>query len=407
MAPACQAVFEAIERGGYEARAVGGAVRNALMGEPVHEVDLATTGRPEEVVRLARDAGLKPYETGLDHGTITVVAKGRPFEVTTLRRDVETFGRRAVVAFTTDWTEDAQRRDFTINALYCDRHGRIYDPAGGYPDILARRVRFIGDARERIREDYLRILRFFRFHARYGAGEHDPVGLDACIAEREGLRQLSVERIRYEMLRLLVAPGAVTAAEVMQRTGIAEIVLGRGPDVAFLDRVTAIEAALGREPDVLLRLAAMACASRDDATALAARWRLSNEQRGELEAAMVISPALAPSADLLAAKELRFELSRDAYERATILAWGRSGANAHDEAWRARLHEMTCWRVPEMPFKGADVVALGVPPGPKVGAILKQFRDWWIGADFPDDGTMLREKLEALAWPHLGCPRSG
>lgn len=404
-APACQSVFNAISAGGFDARVVGGATRNALLGEAIQDVDIATTAQPQDVVRLARAAGLGAFETGEAHGTITVVSDHKPFEVTTLRRDVETFGRRAVVQFTTDWTEDAGRRDFTINALYCDRHGTVFDPMGGYPDILARRVRFIGDPAQRIREDYLRILRFFRFHATYGVtsgnGAVDAAGLEACVAERDGLTTLSGERIRAEMLRLLVAAGALQAVDTMVQSGIADIILGQPGDVPMLSRVVAIEEALRRSPDVILRLAALSCRTPEDASKLAARWKFSNIERGQLEAAAHVQPDLGPAVDLAQAKALRFQHPSSFYERAYIMAWARSGVSATDHDWSERFKSMTSWRVPEVPFKGADIVALGVPPGPDVGIALRQFREWWINAGFPDDETLLRRQLLAIAQPFI------
>ena len=272
--PSTRAVFDALAAEGAEARAVGGAVRNALMGAPVKDVDIATTALPADVMRLATQAGLHAVPTGIEHGTVTVVAKHQPFEVTTLRRDIETFGRHARVTFTTDWTEDARRRDFTMNALYCGPDGTVHDPLGGYDDLVARRVRFIGDARERIREDYLRILRFFRFLAVYGdAAAPDRAGLEAAIAEKAGLSGLSGERIRAELLLLLAAPGALDAVRTMSRAGLIEPLIGVPGDVELLGRLIAIEQALGRAPDPLLRLAALADGM--DAAALQTRLRLS------------------------------------------------------------------------------------------------------------------------------------
>ena len=211
-----QAVFDALAAKGFAARAVGGAVRNALLGRPVVDIDIATPARPEQVIEAARAAGLAAVPTGLEHGTVTVIAAHVPHEVTTLREDVETHGRHATVAFTDDWAADARRRDFTINALYCSADGEVFDPLGAYGDLGARRVRFIGEARERIREDYLRILRFFRLTAEYGAGPADAEGLGACVAERDGLARLSAERVRQEMLRLLAAPRAPELVRAMQ-----------------------------------------------------------------------------------------------------------------------------------------------------------------------------------------------
>ncbi len=229
--PATVAVFAALTAKGAEARAVGGAVRNTLMGTPVKDVDIATTALPADVMRLAAEAGLHSVPTGFEHGTVTVVAQHVPYEVTTLRRDIETFGRHARVTFTTDWAEDARRRDFTMNALYCSADGVVHDPLGGYDDLSARRVRFIGDARARIREDYLRTLRFFRFLAQYGNGAApDPEGLAAAIAEKAGLAGLSGERIRAELLLLLAAPGAVEAVRAMREATLLEPVLGTAGD---------------------------------------------------------------------------------------------------------------------------------------------------------------------------------
>ncbi len=253
------AILAALDRDGEEARVVGGAVRNELLGEPHGDIDIATTALPQEVVRRVEAEGFKAVPTGIEHGTVTVVAGGRPFEVTTLREDIETFGRHAKVAFGRDWKRDAERRDFTINALSVSRDGAIHDYVGGLADVAARQVRFIGEAGRRIEEDYLRILRFFRFHAHYGHGVPDPAGLSACIAARAGLEQLSRERIRMEVLKLLAAPHAVPTLAVMTETGLLETVLGGVPLLASLSNMIKLEAALALTPDVVRRLG---CARR-------------------------------------------------------------------------------------------------------------------------------------------------
>ena len=273
--PETRAVLEAIERGGYAARVVGGAVRNALLGEPVKDIDIATTAVPEEVLRLAEAAHLKAVPTGIEHGTVTVIASHTPIEVTTLRRDIETFGRHARVTFTSDWAEDARRRDFTMNALYCGADGTIDDPLKGYPDLVSRRVRFIGEPHDRIREDYLRILRFFRFTAEYTDGLPDAPGLKASIELSDGLSGLSGERVRAELLRLLAAPRAAETLAVMNDAGLLERVLGSRGHLELLDRVAMIEQMLGRSPDALLRLGALAAARPGAALALRDRLRLS------------------------------------------------------------------------------------------------------------------------------------
>ena len=246
---------------GEEARVAGGAVRNAVMNLPPGDIDIATTATPEEVIRRVTLAGFKAVPTGIEHGTITVVAAGTPFEVTTLRVDVETFGRKATVRFGRDWKADAERRDFTMNALTATADGTIHDYVGGLADLEARRVRFIGDAAARIAEDYLRILRFFRFHAAYGEGEPDAAGLAACVAGRGGLEQLSRERVRMELLKLLVANGVVPALTAMADAGLLVSVLGGVPLIASVARMTQIEAALDLAPDPIRRLARSICLS--------------------------------------------------------------------------------------------------------------------------------------------------
>ena len=275
-------VFAALAAPGVETRAVGGAVRDTLLGLKVTEIDLATTALPEQVMTLARKAGLKAVPTGIEHGTVTVIADGVPFEVTTLRRDVETFGRHATIAFTEDWEEDARRRDFTINALYAGSDGTVFDPLSGYADLVAGRVRFIGDAEARIKEDYLRILRFFRFNAYYGKGPLDPDGLQAAVKLRGGIDQLSAERVAAELRRLLVAPQAMRAIEALFDYGLLSGLLGSVPRLERLNRVIAIEEALGLVPDAMVRLAALAVFVAEDAERLAARLRLSNAEQAVL-----------------------------------------------------------------------------------------------------------------------------
>ena len=275
-------MFAALGRDGAETRAVGGAVRNALLGLPVTEIDLATTALPEQVLELAGKAGLKAVPTGIDHGTITVIAGKTPFEVTTLRRDVETFGRHARIAYTTSWEEDAKRRDFTLNALYAGEDGTLFDPLGGYADLVAGRVRFIGEAEDRIKEDYLRILRFFRLHAYYGKGEMDEAGLHASVKLRAGLAKLSAERVGGELKRLLVAPQAMLAVEALYDYGLLTELLGGVPRLLRFERLTAIEQANAVAADASLRLAALAIFVREDVPRLVARLRLSNAEQAVL-----------------------------------------------------------------------------------------------------------------------------
>ena len=277
-----QAVFAALAAKGHAARAVGGAVRNALLGRPVVDVDIATTAKPEEVIAAAEDAGLSAVPTGIAHGTVTVIADRVPYEVTTLRRDVETHGRHATVAFTDDWAADARRRDFTINALYCSADGEVFDPLGGAADIEARRVRFIGDARERIREDYLRILRFFRLTAEYGVGAPDAEALAACVLERDGLRACRPSACARRCCACWLRRAGRSWCASMLDYGLLPLVLGLAPRPTLLQRLADLEAALAREPDAILRLAALAVEVPEDASRLADRLRLSNDERERL-----------------------------------------------------------------------------------------------------------------------------
>ncbi len=389
-------VLAALEREGQPARVVGGAVRNALLGRPVKDIDIATPVLPDDIVRLAQTAGLKAVPTGIAHGTVTVVVHHTPFEVTTLRRDVETDGRHARVTFTDDWAEDARRRDFTINALYCDSDGNIHDPLGGLTDIAAPRIRFIDHPQDRIREDYLRILRFFRFTADYTSGEPDEAGLAACTELRSGLDQISAERIRSELLRLMTAQGAVRTMTAMTASGILAQVLGSEPDLAAFARAADIEDAIGRVPDAILRLAALAVHLPGDATRLRDRLRLSGLETDRLSHMAMPDRGFDPAVAERYAKAALYRHGPDAFRDGALLAWVRSGAPAKDIGRRERLRLIDRWTVPELPVRGQDVLALGVPAGPSVGSILSQFEDWWIAAEFPSDPARLARELNRL-----------
>ena len=395
--PATRAVFSALLAEGAEARAVGGAVRNALMGKPVKDIDIATTALPADVMRLAQKAGLHVVPTGIEHGTVTVVAHHVPFEVTTLRRDIETFGRHARVTFTTDWHEDALRRDFTMNALYCASDGTVHDPIGGYGDLAAGRVRFIGDAHARIREDYLRILRFFRFSAQYGSGVPDTEGLAAAIAEKSGLRDLSGERVRTELLLLLAAPATVDALRIMDEAGLLEPWIEAPANIARLACLVDIEAALKREGDPVLRLAALA---RDDdldhPTRLQHRLRLSATEAAKLARAGVRDPALEPAPNERLAQAFLYRHGVDAFVDGSLMAWARSSDPPNDKMRTRHIGLPERWKAPELPVRGSDLLELGVPAGPQVGRLIAAFEDWWIAQDFPSDPQRVRAKLREL-----------
>jgi poly(A) polymerase len=381
-----------LNRGGEEARVVGGAVRNALLGEPISEFDIATTAVPDEVIRRASAAGFKPVPTGIEHGTITVVIASRPFEVTTLREDVETFGRHANVRFGRDWQADAQRRDFTMNALSVGADGVVHDYVGGLADLSARRVRFIGDAKKRIEEDYLRILRFFRFHAAYGHGLLDATGLAACIASRAGLGQLSRERVRMELVKLLVAPHATPALATMAESGLLVPVLGGVPDLAGFENMAKVEAAAGVQADPVQRLGALGARIAEDAERLWQRLRLSNAEHARL-ASMAESWWRISPADQKGGRALLYRLGPERFLDRVLLAWARSPATAHDPAWRALATLPGHWTAPVFPLKAADFIKRGLPQGPALGAALHEAEAAWIAADFPAD----QEAIAAIA----------
>jgi len=374
--PQTQAVFAALLAAGHEARAVGGCVRNALMGMPVSDIDIATTALPGETVAAVTATGIEAIPTGIAHGTITVVADGKPFEVTTLRRDVSTDGRRAIVAFSRDWAEDASRRDFTMNALYCSVDGTVYDPLGGYGDVKARRVRFIGEPAARISEDYLRILRFFRFHAAYGVGDLDKPGALECVRLRGGLSQLSGERVGAEMLKLLAAPFAVAAIVEMFELGLLVDVLAAAPRMVRFARLVALDQG---SPDATLRLAALAVHVPEDAERLADRLRLSGEQRAILALA---GPQLVIDASDREARVALYRLGADDYARRVLLDWAGSGDPVSHDGWRRLATVPVRAPIPQFPISGRDLVALGLPPGPAVGVLLRKLTDSWIASDF-------------------------
>jgi len=399
-------VLALLNRDGEEARAVGGSVRNAVMGIPVTDVDIATTAAPGEVMRRAEAAGIKAVDTGSEHGTVTLVPDHEPIEVTTLRQDVETYGRHARVTFTRDWASDARRRDFTMNALYAGPDGTVYDPLCGYADLQARRVRFIGDPHERIREDYLRILRFFRFEAEYGAPDTpretmDAAALTAIEQESEGLERLSGERVHTELVRLLAARGAARSLEVMMDTGVIVRLLGGAPRLTAFSRVQAIQRARGFTADPMVRLAALAARVEEEAERLSRGLRLSNAERDELVALPRAARRLDAGMASLEAKAALYRLGAKVYRGAVLLAWSDARAETDDAAWGTLFALPDEWAAPAFPLKGSDLLALGMEPGPEVGDVLRAVELRWIADDFAADRETLmswaREEVASRA----------
>ncbi len=397
--PRTRAVIDALTKGGGAARFVGGAVRNALLGEAVGDIDIATPLVPDEVMRRLQAARLGAVPTGIEHGTITAVSGGKPFEITTLRRDVETFGRRAVVAYTTDWAQDAARRDFTMNALYAGEDGVVFDYFGGLDDLAARRVRFVGDATTRIREDYLRILRLFRFHAWYGRGELDEEALAAAAAEKGGLKLLSGERMQKELLRLLEAQDPSPALERMETAGILAQILPAGFKRLRLKRLVAVERANALSPDAVLRLAALLPDGVPSALKVAEALKLSNAARDRLvqagEKDERITAALAPAEE----RQLIYRLGLACFLDQLLLQWAASGARANDAAWVSLLGLARSWTAPVFALNGNDVMAEGIEAGPKIGALLRDVERWWVEQDFAPDRAALLKRLKEAARP--------
>jgi poly(A) polymerase len=393
--PETARVFTALSGEGVETRAVGGAVRDALLGLEVIDIDFATTVPPDTVMARARKAGLKAIPTGIAHGTVTVVADGASFEVTTLRRDVETYGRHAKVVFTEDWAEDARRRDFTLNALYAGPDGTVHDPLGGYADLMAGRVRFIGNAEARIVEDYLRILRFFRFNAYYGKGPLDAAGLAACVKLRDGLRQLSAERVCAELKRILIAPQALAAVEALFDNGLLTDILGGAPRLGRFAHLVAIETALSRAPNAALRLAALAVFVAEDAPRLAGRFKLSNAEQAVLalgadEALDQVLP------EESAAKRLLYRLGPERFPLQVLLTWAARGAPVDGPDWQHALNLPERWQAPSFPLRGPDLARFNLE-GPALGAMLRALEQHWIDGGFAADREQLLAHAAALS----------
>jgi poly(A) polymerase len=399
-----RAVIAALTAEGAEARFVGGCVRDALAGRPVQDVDIATPLPPAEVMRLLRAAGIKAVPTGIDHGTVTAVAHGQPVEVTTLREDVETYGRHARVAFTDDWTADAARRDLTFNALSCAPDGTLYDPFGGIADLEAGRVRFVGDARARIQEDYLRLLRFFRFQAYFGEAPPDPAVVDIASELAIELRRLSGERVREELFKLLSAKDPVPVIDLMIARKILQHVLPRAGSAATLGALLRIEPT-GKAPDPLLRLAALLDTGRDGAAILAAHLKLSKAQRERLSD--LLRPPVVVGIEL-GARDLRRALYRmgAAPVRDLLLLdaanrWAGGGWTSEEslrQSLREALAETESWVPLSFPLKGRDALALGARKGPEMGQLLDRVEDWWMDRDFrPSREDCLAELRRLMA----------
>ena len=379
-ADASKAVMAALETAGGPdcARYVGGCVRNALLDVPVDDVDIATQLEPQQVLAALKTAKIRAVPTGIEHGTITAVVNSQPFEITSLRRDVETDGRRAVVAFTRDWAEDAARRDFRLNALYANGRGELFDPTGsGLSDAEQRRIVFVGEPEQRIREDYLRILRFYRFWAWYGRGAVDAEGHAACCKLAEGVATLSAERVSKELLKLLAAPDPVAAVNAMDEAGVLSVILPRADRASFAAMVAIT-------PDPVLRLVALLPLSAEGLAEDARRLRLSNAQRERMVASAVLLDAD------MSEQQARAMVWRDGLTAFVDRTYRAEAAGIAPQNMQALRQMAQGWRIPSMPVGGRDLAQAGFKPGPMTGKVLKAFEQSWIADDFPADGHAAR-----------------
>jgi poly(A) polymerase len=393
-----RAVFDALAA---PARFVGGCVRDLLLGRPVTDIDIATTLPPDAVIARLDRAGIKAVPTGFEHGTVTAVTAHRHFEITTLRIDVRTDGRRAEVAFTDDWAADAARRDFTVNALYCDADGAVYDPVDGLADLRARRIRFVGDPRQRIAEDVLRLLRFFRFQAQFGEEPLDRAGLAACRAAAPQLPSLAGERIWNELRKLLGAPDPATTLVVMSGNGILGPIL---PDAKAIDRLAALVTVEGivAQADPLRRLAAMLVVDAAGGGAVAERLRLSGGDRARL-LNLVSTERVDPDIGVRWQRAMLYRVGPECWRDRVLIDWadeisrGIEADRRRSDAWRDTFELPERNPPPTFPLRGRDVLALGVAAGPAVGELLAEVERWWIEGDFRAGRTACLSHLAGLA----------
>lgn len=397
-APETVAVLDALEETGAEVRFIGGCVRDALLNRAVNDVDLATDSLPEAVVAALEAAGIKAVPTGLLHGTITAVSSHRPFEITTLRHDVETDGRHATVAFTDDWEADAARRDFTFNALSLSRDGTLHDPFGGEQDLRDGIVRFVGDPKQRIEEDVLRLLRFFRFHAHYAAGDFHAPSLEACRALASRVPRLSVERVWSEMKKLLAAPDPAPVVRKMAEIGALASVLPDPVGVDRLDRLVPVEKkASARWPsiagDAIRRTGALLPPDGTSAGKAARHLKVSTAERARL---VSIADGLGQPPDMTtgpALRRLRRRLSQEKLVDLALVLWAES---ENEEPSAAAIEIALTWTPPDFPLSGRDVTALDVKTGPDIGRLLTAVEDWWIAEDFAPDRDACLARLQDM-----------
>lgn len=399
------AVMKALSAGGADVRFVGGCVRDAIAKRPVHDIDIGSPEPPEVVVQRLEAAGIKTVPTGLEHGTVTAVTDHKSFEITTLRKDVETDGRRAVVAFTDDWIVDSSRRDFTINALSANRDGDVYDYHDGIADLAHGRIRFIGRAEDRVQEDYLRILRYFRFYAHFGRPPYDEAAFSACRKFAEKLKEISAERIRHELLRMLSAKEPEDAFIMMKNAHVLDAILPEATEIGTLRAAAWLESRAiiidGLHADPLRRLGAV-LDPKCDGIGIAGRLRLSNKEADRLIAMKKFAPIFAVAETLDNVQPRIKKLGNETVADALILAWAARIAGqgklpaAETTARREALETAFAWRAPELPVDGDDVKAMGIPTSPHIGTLLGAVEDWWTEGGFHADRDACLDQLKTI-----------
>lgn len=392
-------VMSALNADGLEnARFVGGCVRNSLLGEAVKDIDIATKLWPREVIAALEAANIRHVPTGIEHGTISAIIDNRAIEITTLRRDTQTDGRRAKVQYTDDWFIDAQRRDFTFNALYCDANGIVHDPLGtGIKDTLARKIVFIGKACERISEDYLRILRFFRLYAWYGKGEFDKGGIEACKMLKDGLSKLSVERIWAEIKKLLSATNPIYAIETMDEIGIFKQIIGENIDIDRFKALVTIENEIVKDADPILRFMALLDRNRDPNNCnICETFKFSNNEKNRLRMVSNIEKIDLQADYNRQIRRLAYQYPKYTVEDAVILQWSIDKSISNYGKWLEIFESLQKTKVPIFPISGKDLLRLSIKEGPQMGGLLAELENWWIDQDFEPNISKLEEKLSEL-----------
>jgi len=394
--PETVAVIHALMAGGMPARFVGGCVRDTILGRNVKDIDIATAEPPDRVITLLEQAGFKAIPTGIDHGTITAVMRGEIYEITTLRLDVETFGRHAHVAFTDDWAADAERRDFTMNAIFCDLDGTLYDPTGGLSDLTAGCIRFVGNAHQRIQEDVLRLLRYFRFYAYYGTAPADQDALRACKNMAGEIPSLSVERVWSEFKKLLVAPASASVLDLMADWDVLGHVLPEAGSREPLARLVDVEAEMAKETDPIRRLAILLDIDGVESHAVADRLRLSKSEAQHLHA--LVSAPVQPSPDMTETQNriVLYRLGEEHFIDLALMGWA-TNSPTEKAPWESLVDLPNRQPIPDFPVRGEDVLELGTNPGKAVGELLSSLESWWVDNNFEPDRVACLKQLELLA----------